>query len=93
VEAKAAGEIASVIMELRRFTTPRKTPPAGDITALTVTTPATGSPPAPVTDGEQHGLLDALSKVPAPRDRRGVRNPLCGLRRLHPRGFRPQCGG
>jgi hypothetical protein len=49
------------------------------ITALTVTTPATGSPPAPVTDGEQHGLLDALSKVPDPRDPRGIRYPLSGL--------------
>ncbi|BEL06335.1 hypothetical protein Q0Z83_045260 [Actinoplanes sichuanensis] len=31
VEALEAGEAASVIMELRRFTTPRKTPPADGI--------------------------------------------------------------
>jgi predicted transposase YbfD/YdcC len=49
------------------------------ITALTVTTPGTGSSLAPVTDGEQHGLLDALSKVPDPRDPRGIRYPLSGL--------------
>ena len=82
MEAKAAGETTSVIMELRLFTTPRKTHPpmtSSLITALTVTTPGTGSSLAPVTDGEQHGLLDALSKVPDPRDPRGIRYPLAGL--------------
>ena len=77
-----AGETSSVIMELRRFKTPRKTHPpmtSSLITALTVTTPATGNPPVPVTDGEQHGLLHALSKVPDPRDPRGIRYPLSGL--------------
>lgn len=69
MEAKAAGEIASVIMELRRFTTPRKTPPADAIISHHRTdrhnTPV-GSPPPPVTDGEHGGLLDALTKVPDP---------------------------
>jgi hypothetical protein len=49
------------------------------ITALTVTTPGTGSSPVPVTDGEQYRLLDALSKIPDPRDPRGIRYPLSGL--------------
>jgi predicted transposase YbfD/YdcC len=49
------------------------------ITALTVTTPSNDSPPAPVTDGEHGGLLDALAKVPDPRDPRGIRYPLSAL--------------
>ncbi|MGW3608258.1 ISAs1 family transposase [Micromonospora sp. NPDC005161] len=49
------------------------------ITTLAVTTPATDTPPALVTDGEQIGLLHALSAVPDPRDPRGVRYPLSGL--------------
>ena len=49
------------------------------ITALTVTTTTTGVPTAPVTDGEQRGLLHALSKVPDPRDARGIRYPLAAL--------------
>ena len=49
------------------------------ITALTVTTPATSRPPTPVTGGEHGGLLAALSKVPDPRDPRGIRYPLSGL--------------
>jgi len=44
------------------------------ITALTVTTPT-----APVTEGEQHGLLHALSRVSDPRDPRGIRYPLSAL--------------
>ncbi|MGM1058709.1 transposase family protein [Saccharothrix sp. Mg75] len=78
----AAGETASVIMELRRFTTPRKThPPMASslITALTVTPGRVGSPPPPVTDGEHGGLLGALAKVPDPRDPRGIRYPLSAL--------------
>ena len=49
------------------------------IPVLTVTTPGIDTPPVPVTDGEQHGLLHALSAVPDPRDPRGVRYPLSGL--------------
>jgi predicted transposase YbfD/YdcC len=49
------------------------------ITALTVTTPTLDRPPAPVTDGEHGGLLDALAKVPDPRDPRGIRYPLSAL--------------
>lgn len=49
------------------------------ITALTVTTPSGNGPAAPVTDGEQGGLLDALAKVPDPRDPRGIRYPLSAL--------------
>jgi predicted transposase YbfD/YdcC len=49
------------------------------ITALTVTTPRTSGPPALVTDSEQHGLLAALTKVPDPRDPRGIRYPLSAV--------------
>jgi predicted transposase YbfD/YdcC len=49
------------------------------ITALTVTPARIGSWPPPVTDGEHGGLLDALAKVPDPRDPRGVRYPLSAL--------------
>ncbi|MEU8265337.1 ISAs1 family transposase [Micromonospora sp. NPDC048999] len=49
------------------------------IPVLGVTTPATSTPPAPVTDGEHSGLLHALAAVPDPRDPRGVRYPLAGL--------------
>jgi hypothetical protein len=49
------------------------------ITALTVTTPTLDRPPAPVTDGEHGGLLDALAKIPDPRDPRGIRYPLSAL--------------
>ena len=49
------------------------------ITALTVTTPQTATAPAPVTDGEQDGLLNALAKVPDPRDPRGIRYPLSAV--------------
>jgi predicted transposase YbfD/YdcC len=49
------------------------------ITALTVTTPQAATAPAPVTDGEQGGLLNALAKVPDPRDPRGIRYPLSAV--------------
>jgi predicted transposase YbfD/YdcC len=49
------------------------------ITALNVTTPTRDRPPAPVTDGEHGGLLDALAKIPDPRDPRGIRYPLSAL--------------
>jgi len=49
------------------------------ITALTVTTPHASTAPSPVTDGEHHGLLDALAKVPDPRDPRGIRYPLSSV--------------
>ncbi|GAA3465436.1 ISAs1 family transposase [Saccharothrix longispora] len=49
------------------------------ITALPLTPARVGSPPPPVTDGEHGGLLDALAKVPDPRDPRGIRYPLSAL--------------
>jgi predicted transposase YbfD/YdcC len=49
------------------------------ITALSVTTPRTITAPVLVTDGEQDGLLDALTKVPDPRDPRGIRYPLSAV--------------
>lgn len=49
------------------------------ITALTVTTPQTITAPTPVTDGEQNGLLNALTEVPDPRDPRGIRYPLSAV--------------
>lgn len=49
------------------------------ITALTVTTPHAGMTPAPVTDGEHNGLLNALTKIPDPRDPRGIRHPLSAV--------------
>jgi predicted transposase YbfD/YdcC len=53
---------------------------ASSLTAvLTVTTADADTPRTPVTDGEQRGLLDALSAVPDPRNPRGVRYPLTAL--------------
>jgi predicted transposase YbfD/YdcC len=49
------------------------------ITALTLTTPHALIAPAAVTDGEQHGLLNALTKVSDPRDPRGIRYPLSAV--------------
>jgi hypothetical protein len=49
------------------------------ITALTVTTPHTITTPRLITDGEQSGLLDVLTKVPDPRDPRGIRYPLSAV--------------
>ncbi|WP_423790537.1 transposase family protein [Micromonospora globispora] len=49
------------------------------IPTLAVTAPATHAAPAPVTDGEHGGLLQALSVVPDPRDPGGVHYPLAGL--------------
>jgi predicted transposase YbfD/YdcC len=49
------------------------------ITALTVTTPHDTAAPAPITDGEHNDLLNALMKVPDPRDPRGIRYPLSAV--------------
>ena len=49
------------------------------ITALTVTTPHATGGPVPVTDGEHNGLLNVLTKVPDPRDPRGIRYPLSAV--------------
>jgi predicted transposase YbfD/YdcC len=49
------------------------------ITALTVTTPHAITAPATVTDGERNGLLEALTKIPDPRDPRGIRYPLSAV--------------
>ncbi|WP_250009884.1 transposase family protein [Actinoplanes sp. M2I2] len=49
------------------------------ITALTVTTPHASSAPVAVTDGEHSGLLNALTKIPDPRDPRGIRYPLSAV--------------
>lgn len=49
------------------------------ISALTVTTPGTDTPPRPVTDGEHGGLLAAVRLIPDPRNPRGVRYPLATL--------------
>jgi hypothetical protein len=49
------------------------------ISVLTVTTPGSDMPPMPVTDGERGGLLDAVSRVPDPRNPRGIRYPLAAL--------------
>lgn len=49
------------------------------ISALAVTAHHPDTPPRPITEGEQGGLLHALAAVPDPRDPRGVRYPLAGL--------------
>ncbi|WP_232323972.1 transposase family protein [Catenuloplanes japonicus] len=49
------------------------------ITALTVTTPHPTTTPRLITDGEQNGPLAALTKVPDPRDPRGIRYPLSAV--------------
>lgn len=49
------------------------------ITALTVTTPPAGAAPTLVTHSEQGGLLDALAKIPDPRNPCGIRYPLSAV--------------
>lgn len=49
------------------------------ILVLSAVTTPTDTPPQPVTDSEQTGLLHALSVVPDPRSPRGLRYPLAGL--------------
>jgi predicted transposase YbfD/YdcC len=49
------------------------------IPALSAVTTPTDAPTCPVTEGEQVGLLHALSAVPDPRSARGLRYPLAGL--------------
>jgi hypothetical protein len=49
------------------------------IPALSAVTTPTDTPTRPVTEGEQVGLLHALSAVPDPRSPRGLRYPLAGL--------------
>ena len=53
--------------------------PACPIPALSAVTTPTETPASPVTQGEQTGLLHALSAVPDPRSPRGLRYPLAGL--------------
>jgi predicted transposase YbfD/YdcC len=49
------------------------------ITALTVTTPRPITTPSLVANGDESGLLAALTKVPDPRDPRGIRYPLSAV--------------
>jgi hypothetical protein len=49
------------------------------IPALSAVTTPIHTPPRPVTDSEQVGLLHALSAVPDPRSPRGLRYPLAAL--------------
>ncbi|MDY7090260.1 MAG: ISAs1 family transposase, partial [Actinomycetota bacterium] len=49
------------------------------ICALTVTTPGTGTPAPPLTDGERGGLVEALGRIPDPRNPHGTRYPLTAL--------------
>ncbi|MCS7484143.1 transposase family protein, partial [Umezawaea endophytica] len=61
---------------LHNFRGPHPPMTSSLITALTVTT---STLTVPATDGEQHGLPHALSKVPDPRDPRGILYPLSAL--------------
>ncbi len=49
------------------------------IQVLSALTTPTDTPARPVTEGEQAGLLHALTAVPDPRSPRGLRYPLSGL--------------
>ena len=49
------------------------------ISVLSAVTTPTDTPARPVIEGEQEGLLRALSAVPDPRSPRGLRYPLAGL--------------
>jgi predicted transposase YbfD/YdcC len=49
------------------------------ISVLTVTTPDLDTPPPPVTDSERGGLVEALGKIPDPRNPHGTRYPLVAL--------------
>ena len=53
--------------------------PSSLIPVLAVAAPTAGALPVLVTDGEQTGLLQALTAVPDPRDPRGVRYRLASL--------------
>jgi predicted transposase YbfD/YdcC len=73
----------SVIMELRRFTTPGGRPhllmPSSLITTLRSSLPADIDPSTGLGDNEQRNLLHALAAVPDPRARRGVRYRLTSM--------------
>jgi hypothetical protein len=82
LEAAEAGESLKVIMEFSRTSRHQGLhPPMASslIAALTVTTPRASAAPTPITDGDQDGLLNALAKVPDPRDPRGIRYPLSAV--------------
>jgi predicted transposase YbfD/YdcC len=49
------------------------------ICALTVTTPGSDTPVPPVTDSEHAGLVEALGRIPDPRNPHGTRYPLVAL--------------
>ncbi|WP_229795820.1 ISAs1 family transposase, partial [Actinoplanes campanulatus] len=49
------------------------------IRVLTVTTPGSDTPAPPVTDSERGGLVEALGRVPDPRNPHGTRYPLVAL--------------
>jgi predicted transposase YbfD/YdcC len=49
------------------------------ICALTVTTPGSDTPVPPVTDSERAGLVEALGRIPDPRNPHGTRYPLTAL--------------
>ena len=49
------------------------------IHALTVTTPGSDTPTPPVTDSERAGLVEALGRIPDPRNPHGTRYPLVAL--------------
>ena len=53
--------------------------PACPIQVLSAVTTPIDKPTRAVTDGEQVGLLHALTAVPDPRSPRGLRYPLAGL--------------
>ncbi|GIJ34801.1 transposase family protein [Micromonospora sediminimaris] len=53
--------------------------PSSPITALSVAAGYPDASPPAVTEDEASGLLRALSRVPDPRDHRGVRYPMTGL--------------
>src|SRR5437763_1714616 len=78
-----AGVATSVIMELRRFTTPSGRPhllmPSSLITTLRSNLPADIDPCAGLGEDDQRNLLHALAAVPDPRARRGVRYRLTSM--------------
>lgn len=49
------------------------------IHALAVTTPGSDTPTPPVTDSEHAGLVEALGRIPDPRNPHGTRYPLVAL--------------
>lgn len=82
MEANEAGEALKVIMEFLALHDHEELHPpmtSSLISALTATTPGSDTLSPPVTDSEHAGLIEALGRIPDPRNLHGTRYPLVAL--------------